>query len=100
MANPYKKAESAKKTPPVYRQDPVVQDEVIVEEKAPVVAEVSPAPATEDILAGMLEQKRKSKSYAFYLDEDVVNALDQLAKQKKSNKSKVLNTLLRNLLLK
>ena len=99
MANPYKKAESAKKTPPVSRQETVVRQEV-VEEKEPVKAEVSPAPAKDDILAGIRETKPKSKSYAFYLDEEVVDALDQLAKQNKSNKSKVLNTLLRNLLLK
>ena len=66
----------------------------------PETVEVSPVPVKEDILAGIRETKPKSKSYAFYLDEEVVDALDQLAKQNKSNKSKVLNTLLRNLLLK
>ncbi len=52
-----------------------------------------------NLLAGMLEQKPKAKSYGFYLDDEVVAALEKLAKQNKSNKSKVLNTLLRNILL-
>ena len=97
MANPYKKAETVKKKPPVSRQEPVQE---VVEVNEPETVEVSPAPVKEDILAGIREMKPKSKSYAFYLDEEVVDALDQLAKQNKSNKSKVLNTLLRNLLLK
>jgi len=53
-----------------------------------------------DPLAGLIEKKQRGKSYGFYLDDEVVAALEKLAKQKKSNKSKVLNTLLRNILLK
>ena len=64
-----------------------VRENVIIETKA------------RDLLAGMIEQKPKAKSYGFYLDDEVVAALEKLAKQNKSNKSKVLNTLLRNLLI-
>ena len=59
-----------------------------------------PATQQNDILAGLApEVKPKAKSYGFYLDDDVVKALDQLAKEKKSNRSKMLNTLLRKVLL-
>ena len=47
----------------------------------------------------MKEQKPRGKSYGFYLDDEVVTALEKLAKQSKSNKSKVLNTLLRKVLI-
>ena len=55
---------------------------------------------TNDILAELtMDVKPKAKSYGFYLDDDVVKALDKLAKSKRSNRSKMLNTLLRKLLL-
>lgn len=56
--------------------------------------------AKEELLAGIIEKKPTAKSYGFYLDDDVVTALEKLAKQNKTSKSKLLNTLLRNLLLK
>ena len=53
-----------------------------------------------DILADLMPgEKPKAKSYGFYLDDDVVKALDRLAKDKRSNRSKMLNTLLRKVLL-
>ena len=53
-----------------------------------------------DILADLTPgEKPKAKSYGFYLDDDVVKALDRLAKDKRSNRSKMLNTLLRKVLL-
>lgn len=54
----------------------------------------------ENILEGMMEQKATGKTYALYLDLDVVTALDKLAKQNKVSRSKALNTLLRNMLIK
>lgn len=84
MANPFKTAEN--------RAKPNVK---------PVESEpVASKPVADDLLAGMIEKKPAAKSYGFYLDSEVVDALDALAKQNGSNKSKVLNTLLRNLLLK
>lgn len=53
-----------------------------------------------DPFAGLKEEKKRGKSYTFYLDDEVVAALEKLAKQKKINKSKALNTLMRNILLK
>lgn len=63
----------------------------------PVVKE---KPAHEDLLAELKEKKPKSNSYSLFLDDEVVEALDKLAKQNKSSRSKVANTLFRNLLLK
>lgn len=116
MANPYKKAEQFQKKAPVSRQpEKTVEQQVepVIEEKqdviAPAVEEKPVEPIREnviietsakDLLAGMMEKKPKGKSYGFYLDDEVVAALDKLARQNKSSKSKVLNTLLRNMLLK
>ncbi len=74
----------------------VVPAEVKTDEEEPV----APAQQPNDILADLTpEVKPKAKSYGFYLDDDVVKALDRLAKAKRSNRSKLLNTLLRKLLL-
>lgn len=59
-------------------------------EDAPV-AKVNP-------LEGMIQQKPKAKSYGFYLSDEVVEALDNLARQNKISKSKVLEMLLRKAL--
>lgn len=56
------------------------------------VAQINP-------LEGMIKEKPKAKSYGFYLSDEVVEALDNLAKQNKSSKSKVLELLLRKELL-
>lgn len=62
--------------------------------------DVQPVVQSNDLLADLtMEVKPKAKSYGFYLDDDVVKALDKLAKAKRSNRSKMLNTLLRKLLL-
>ncbi len=120
-SNPYKKADQVEKKAPGSR--PVEAPVAAVEEQsveapkvegkqvvvAPAVEEKPVEPIRENViiepeakknlLAGILEQKPKAKSYGFYLDDEVVAALEKLAKQNKSNKSKVLNTLLRNILL-
>ena len=127
-SNPYKKAEQVEKKAPGSRPvaaEPASVEEVVpvpvarpvetpkIEEvqvvTAPVVEEKPVEPIKDNViiepemkknlLAGMIEKKPKGKGTAFYLDEEVIAALDKLAKQNKSNKSKVLNTLLRNILL-
>ena len=99
MANPFKEAENRAKGK-VKEEEVVVVPEVKQEKKAPVVKEAPAMPVTkENLLAGMLDEKPVGKSYGFYLDEEVVDALGKLAKQNKTSKSKALNTLLRNLLL-
>lgn len=116
MANPYKKAEQMQKKAPgarpadrIVEETPVVveppkKDEVVVatdvEVRKPEPEKEVPEISIKDsLLAGMKEQKPRGKSYGFYLDDEVVAALEKLAKQSKSNKSKVLNTLLRKILL-
>ena len=82
--------------------DPSALTAVPAEVKAPQNKdEETAAPIQQsDILADLApEVKPKAKSYGFYLDDDVVKALDRLAKAKRSNRSKMLNTLLRKLLL-
>lgn len=100
MANPYKKAEQAQKKAPGAR--PVI-DQADKKEETPIVLEpekeVAEISIKDSLLAGMKEQKPRGKSYGFYLDDEVVAALEKLAKQSKSNKSKVLNTLLRKILI-
>ena len=74
---------------PVKEEKPVepVKEVEIIETKA------------KDLFAGLVEEKPRGKTTGFYLDEEVVAALDKIAKKNKTNKSKVLNTLLRNLLI-
>ena len=91
-------------------QQPV---ELKIEEKkqedvAPVKEEKPVAPVKEvqiietkasNLFAGLVEEKPKGKTTGFYLDEEVIAAIEKIAKKNKTTKSKVLNTLLRNLLL-
>lgn len=103
MSNPYKRAEQVKRVPPGSRTSGEQETPPVETTEQPVKAEkentiVEPE-VKKNLLSGMIEQKPKAKSYGFYLDDEVVAALEKLAKQNKSNKSKVLNTLLRNLLL-
>ena len=74
---------------PVKEEKPVepVKEVEIIETKA------------SNLFAGLVEEKPRGKTTGFYLDEEVIAALDKIAKKNKTNKSKVLNTLLRNLLL-
>lgn len=51
-----------------------------------------------DLLSGIVQTKAK-KNVSFYLEDDIVVALDKLAKQKKTTRSILLNTLLKNYLL-
>ena len=74
---------------PVKEEKPVepVKEVEIIETKA------------NNLFAGLEDDKPRGKTVGFYLDEDVIAAIDKIAKKTKSNKSKVLNTLLRNLLI-
>lgn len=51
------------------------------------------------LLAKKMKERRKAKSYGFYLDQDVVDALEELAEKNGTNTSNALNTLLRAILL-
>lgn len=79
---------------PVEEPVPVPEPEKPKEEKP--VAE-KPEKVT-DLLSGIVQTKTKS-NVSFYLEDDIVVALDKLAKQNKTTRSILVNTLLRNLLL-
>ena len=53
----------------------------------------------DDILSSKLKKKKSAGTYGFYLDDDVVAALERLAKNNHTNVSKALNTILRAYLL-
>lgn len=66
-----------------------------VEVEVPVVEKPE---ASTDLLAELKNKKPTGKGCNIYLDADVIDKLDKLAKQAKTSRSKVINTLLRNLL--
>lgn len=74
-----------------------IQEPVIEPQSEPEEPPVAPKM---DLMAGIVKKKPKAKAYTFYLDDEVVAALEKVAKQHKTNKSKALNTMLRNALLK
>lgn len=85
-------------------------------EESLVEEEIIPSPSTskaapkkkakslkDDLLGGMVSNKPAGKTSAFYLDDEVIDALDKLVEQykkkdKKANKSKIVNTILRGVL--
>lgn len=85
MANPYKKAEEIRKTPPggVRREEPVVETTVEIKQNP---------------LDGLIENKPEGKSYGFYLSNEAALKLEKLAKQNKCSKSKALDMLLKSIL--
>lgn len=51
-------------------------------------------------LKGMIDKKKGAKGYTYYLDDDVAQAVEKLAKQNKISRSKVVNMLLKDILMK
>lgn len=76
-------------------------EKALVEEKTEVLVEPEkkePAPKKpkkKNLLAGLIEEKPEGKSYALYLDVDLVEEIDRLAKETKTNRSRIVNVLLR-----
>ena len=127
MANPYKKADQKPKAAPggqrpvapVVPETPGVEEPIVtpvvetpVEDKpvvkAPVTKPATPKPAPkkeepkddiEDLFPDIIEEKPNGKPKTLYLDADVVDVLEKLAKKKKMSASKVANALLRNALI-
>jgi len=64
----------------------------------PEPVETGKQDTTLDLLAELEEKKPESKAYSIYLDVDVVEAVDKIAKIRKTSRSKVVNLLLRNIL--
>ena len=82
---------------PKAKTKPVVEEPVPSDPKPKPTP--TPAPKKANPLAGKVRKKREAKSYGFFLDNDVVEALEKLAKQNKISTSQALNLLLRDLLL-
>lgn len=84
MANPFKTTENKAKPNIHVAPVPVADPEPVAEEPK------------SNPLAGMNLEKPTGKSYAVYLDVDLVEEIDRLAKLNKTNRSKIINILLRD----
>ncbi len=93
--------ETAQTAPEAPVSEPIVEPVVEAAEKPAEekVEEQDPAPVRL-ILEDLIPKKKKPKrgTYGFYLDSDVHDELVKIAKQSKTNKSEVLNALLRRVL--
>ena len=136
MANPFKAAEQKKKKAPGSKQEPVVEEKVVVEVETPAepekpvetpvepvveVAEVKetkpapkkaekkaekkvekqesePAKKTLDIFASLEAEKPTGKTYAFYLSDENVKKLKDMAGKKGISASKLLDHILSEVL--
>ena len=136
MANPFKAAEQKKKKAPGSKQEPVVEEKVVVEVETPAepekpaetpvepvaevaeVKETKPAPKkaekkTEkkvekqesepakkalDIFASLEAEKPTGKTYAFYLSDENVKKLKDMAGKKGISASKLLDHILSEVL--
>lgn len=97
MANPYKKADNAKKNPPG-GQKPVEEKVVTTPTPTPTPEPpVEPAPQ-ENPLIGMIEVKETTKSCSFTITPEAIKKLEKAAKQLKCSKSKALDTLIKKYL--
>lgn len=102
MANPYKKADNAKRVPPTRPQReelPVVP--TVAEETSPVIETPVAAPAPEpsvNPLANMVEKKDARKTCSFTLSPDTIKKIEKLAKQNKCSKSMALDLLIQKYL--
>lgn len=55
-------------------------------------------PETKSKIEKIINKQSKGKTYSIYLDEDVNRAVDALAEENNTSKSKIINMLLRNML--
>lgn len=88
MANPFLQTEN--KAKPKIHVEPPTPAPAPPAQPAPVASEKS------NPLAGMNLEKPISKSYAVYLDVDLVEEIDRLATVNKTSRSKIINILLRD----
>ena len=97
MANPYKKADNAKKNPPGGQKQ--VEEEVVVT-TTPAPAPVPPVETAPqgNPLIGMIEVKETTKSCSFTITPEAIRKLEKAAKQLKCSKSKALDTLIKKYL--
>jgi hypothetical protein len=97
MANPYKKADQAKRVPPAAHRHDEPKVEPVVEVIPEPVATLAPEPSANP-LADMIEKKEVGKACGFYLSPSSIKKLDKAAKQLKCSKSKALDLLIQKYL--
>ena len=68
-------------------------------EPAPVPEQTTPAEPSANLLGDLTKKKPAGKNFTVYLDLDVVEAADNLAKQNGLSRSTVINTLLKGILV-
>ena len=95
--NPYKKAETAPRVPPVAHKQEEPKVEPVVEVIPEPVATPAPEPNANP-LADMIEKKEVGKACGFYLSPSSIKKLDKAAKQLKCSKSKALDLLIQKYL--
>ena len=79
---------------------PVATTPVVETPKAkPAPKKEEPKDDIEDLFPDLVEEKPTGKPKTLYLDAEVVDVLEKLAKKKKMSTSKVANAILRNALL-
>jgi hypothetical protein len=76
--NPFAKSEKQKKVSPGSKHEPEQKNK-------------------QNPLEGLVESKPNGKTTTFYLSDEAIENLDQLARQNSCSKSKALDLLLRNL---
>jgi hypothetical protein len=79
---------------------PVATTPVVETPKAkPTPKKEEPKDDIEDLFPDLVEEKPTGKPKTLYLDAEVVDVLEKLAKKKKMSTSKVANAILRNALI-
>ena len=102
--NPFERTEThggvkPKRREPVAPVEPVVQPDPIPEEPKPEKPIADKPKSESNLMAKLTNKKTTGTGCNVYLDADVIEQLDKLAKQAKTSRSRVINTLLREYLL-
>ena len=104
MSNKFKAAAERQKMRPggsepiIPMETTPVEPPVIEEQPKPITEAPTPATATENPLADMIEKKEVGKACGFYLSHSSIKKLDKAAKQLKCSKSKALDLLIQKYL--
>ena len=99
---------SAKQKPAVKEEEVSISAEILGANPIPEQEKEEPTLKSQEqsgseenpALLGIVPDRKKGKAYTIYLDSDVAAEVDRLAKKTRSNRSKVISTVLRNVLLK
>lgn len=89
MANPFG---SAKNPVQPHVMPPAVEEKPVEAEAAAPVKKK----AKKSALSDLVEKRPDAKNYTVYLDMDLIEEIDRFAKESKTNRSKIINKVLRN----